>query len=102
MATNSITCLAWKSFDTEPIRYHVGMGTLLELDGRGRVAIGKLAGGTERYLAEVENDGTIVLTPAVVLSEAEVKLLSRVDILQTVSANRDAGRPKARHPVRHR
>lgn len=77
------------------------MGTLVELDSRGRVAIGKLAGGTERFLAEVENDGTIVLTPAVVLSEAELKFLSRADILETVSANRAAGRPKARRPVRH-
>lgn len=78
------------------------MGSLVELDGRGRVALGKLARGNDRYLAEVEADGTIVLIPAVVLSEAELKLLARTDILQAVEANRIAGRPKAAPPVRHR
>lgn len=33
------------------------MASLVELDGRGRVALGKLAGGNERYLADVEADG---------------------------------------------
>jgi hypothetical protein len=42
---------------------------LLTLDGRRRVNLGKIARPEDtRYLAHVEADGTIVLTPAVVVS----------------------------------
>lgn len=88
--------------EVRPTLYHVGMGSLVEVDSRGRVALGKAAGESKRFLAEVEADGTIVLTPAVVLSEAELKLLGRGDILDAVEASRAADRPKARPPVRHR
>lgn len=47
---------------------------LIELDERRRASLGRLKtvkpGG--RYLARTEPDGTIVLTPAVVLPAAEV------------------------------
>jgi hypothetical protein len=46
---------------------------LLELDSRRRVSLGSLA-THDRYLVEVEEDGTIVLTPAVVMSAAEARL----------------------------
>lgn len=47
--------------------------TLLEVDGRRRISLGPLA-KSERYLAAVEDDGTIVLTPAVVMSVVEARL----------------------------
>jgi hypothetical protein len=47
--------------------------TLLEVDTRGRISIGSLA-THDRYLVDVEDDGTIVLTPAVVMSAAEARL----------------------------
>lgn len=47
--------------------------SLLEVDVRRRISLGPLA-KHDRYLAEVEEDGTIVLTPAVVISLAEARL----------------------------
>jgi hypothetical protein len=47
--------------------------SLLELDSRRRISLGSLA-THDRYLVEVEEDGTIVLTPAVVMSAAEARL----------------------------
>jgi hypothetical protein len=46
---------------------------LLEVDSRRRISLGPLA-QHDRYLVEVEDDGVIVLTPAVVLSVAEARL----------------------------
>jgi hypothetical protein len=46
---------------------------LLELDARRRVSLGAIA-SYDRYLVDVEDDGTIVLTPAVVMSAAEARL----------------------------
>jgi hypothetical protein len=50
-----------------------GTKSLLEVDARRRVSLGLLA-EHDRYLVEVEDDGTIVLTPAVVMSAAEARL----------------------------
>ncbi len=51
---------------------------LLELDSRRRISLGSLA-TYERYFVEVEGDGTIVLTPAVVMSAAEARLRAASD-----------------------
>jgi len=75
--------------------------TLIELDSRKRASL-KLIAKHERYLVEVEGDGTIVLTPAVVMSTSEARLMERGDILEQVDANRAAGLPgKRTRPVRH-
>jgi hypothetical protein len=50
--------------------------TLLTLDSRKRVSLGHLA-KHNRYLAVIEDDGTILLVPAVVMTEAEAKQLKR-------------------------
>ena len=47
----------------------------LELDSRKRVSLGSLA-TSKLYLANVDRDGTIVLTPAVVMTKAEAEDLS--------------------------
>jgi hypothetical protein len=47
--------------------------TLLEVDSRRRISFGSLATHS-RYLASVEDDGTIILTPAVVMTAAEARL----------------------------
>jgi hypothetical protein len=47
--------------------------SLLEVDSRRRISLGSLA-EHDRYLVEVEEDGVIVLTPAVVMSAAEARL----------------------------
>ena len=46
---------------------------LLEVDSRRRISLGALA-EHDRYLVEVDDDGVIVLTPAVVMSVAEARL----------------------------
>jgi hypothetical protein len=50
-----------------------GRRDLVELDSRRRISLGPLA-THDRYLIDVEEDGTIVLTPAVVMSVAEARL----------------------------
>lgn len=56
--------------------------TLVELDSRRRAALGRLARHS-RYLAEVDEDGIITLTPAAVVSALEATLISRrPDLLQ--------------------
>lgn len=50
------------------------MTTLLELDERRRATFGRIGGGTRRYLVDELPDGRIMLTPAVVVSEAQAAL----------------------------
>ena len=52
--------------------------SLLEVDSRRRISLGSLA-THDRYLVDVEEDGTIVLTPAVVMSAAQARLLAAVE-----------------------
>lgn len=49
-----------------------GTQVMLAVDGRMRVTLGKLA-TCAQYLANVEGDGTIVLTPAVIVPLAVVR-----------------------------
>ncbi len=48
--------------------------TLLTLDSRKRISLGPLA-KHDKYLVVIEDDGTIILTPAVVMTEAEARKL---------------------------
>lgn len=52
--------------------------SVLEVDSRRRISLGPLA-EHDRYLVEVEEDGTIVLTPAVVMSAAQARLLAAAE-----------------------
>jgi len=52
--------------------------SVLEVDSRRRISLGTLA-EHDRYLVEVEEDGTIVLTPAVVMSAAQARLLAATE-----------------------
>lgn len=62
-------------------------GKLLELDGRRRTSLGRIGRAQDRrYLVTELPDGTVILRPAVVLSEAELKLLSDPDRLARVDA----------------
>ncbi len=50
---------------------------LIELDNRRRASLGKLGRPEHRrYLATEQPDGTIVLTPAVVMTELEARFLA--------------------------
>ena len=57
---------------------------LLELDARRRISLGKIA-QHNRYLVNVEEDGTIVLTPTVVMTVAEAKLLAAPGVVGQIS-----------------
>lgn len=82
--------------------YHeVMVDTLLELDDRRRVSLGKL-GHHQRYLAHEEPDGTLILTPATVMSEAQARLLARPEVMTDIDAfvadpdSRGTARPRPR------
>lgn len=47
---------------------------VLELDGRGRAGLRKLAGDHRYFFAQVDADGVITLTPAVVMTTTELAL----------------------------
>lgn len=49
---------------------------LIEVDDRGRTSLARLGGAGRRYLARVEDGGTIILEPAVVVTELEARLLA--------------------------
>jgi hypothetical protein len=50
---------------------------IVEVDSRRRISLGRIGRSEHtRYLAHVEDDGTIVLTPAVVVSAVEAKVLA--------------------------
>ena len=62
---------------------------LVELDQRRRASLGKIGHeGHKRYLASVEPDGTIILRPAVVITELEASFLSNPDLVQSISRQR--------------
>lgn len=85
--------------------YGPSMTTLLEVDSRKRVSLGQAGELADRYLMERGPDGVITLTPAVVMSPAEVRLLGRLDILEAVDDSRTfsaAGGESAGTPVRRR
>lgn len=76
--------------------------TIVELDDRRRVSFGRIGQPEHRrYLVREETDGTIVMTPAVVMTETEFKLLSNPELAAQVtraltdpSSRTRRGRPK--------
>lgn len=70
---------------------------LVELDDRRRVCLGKLGRSEHaRYLAHDEPDGTIVLVPAVVMTEAEADLLANPHLTTQIEGTLDAPESLAR------
>lgn len=69
--------------------------SVIELDDRRRAPLGKLGRREHRrYLARSFPDGTIVLEPAVVISQAQLALYQRPDIIAALQESRA-------HPERH-
>ena len=63
---------------------------LVELDQRRRLSLGKLGSAHHtRYLASVEPDGTIVLRPAVVMTELEARLLENPELVDGIHRERE-------------
>jgi hypothetical protein len=66
------------------------MDELLELDDRRRVSLGKIGKPEHRrYLVTEEPDGTIILTPAAVVSEHELRLLAHPEVVARIQASRE-------------
>lgn len=67
---------------------------LVELDERRRLSLGKMGKPEHRrYLAAEQPDGTIILTPAVVMTELEARFLANPGLVELIEASR-------RHPER--
>jgi hypothetical protein len=77
--------------------------SVLEVDSRRRISLGSMA-KHDRYLVDVQEDGTIVLTPAVVMSAAQARLLAAAETSRRIDEFLDhpeAGSRRTR-PTRHR
>ena len=79
------------------------MSQLVELDSRRRVALGRLGNPEHsRYLVTEQPDGTLVFTPAVVMTAHEAALLRHPELVERIEADRaDPSRAtpsKARRP----
>ena len=61
----------------------------VETDSRSRVSLRQAGVGPKRqYLVHVSEDGVVTLTPAVTLSEAEVRYLNNPELVARVEDNR--------------
>ena len=60
-----------------------------EADDRGRVSLGR-AGvqPNQRHVAHVEPDGTVILTPAAVVTSYEVRFLQNTGLVEQIEDNR--------------
>ncbi len=64
------------------------MQHLVELDSRRRITLGRLGNPEhERYLVHEESDGTLVLTPAVVMPAHEAALLRHPELVEQIKAD---------------
>ena len=76
---------------------------LVELDARRRVALGRLGNAEHnRYLVTEHSKGTLVFTPAVVMTAHEAALLRHPELVEQIEADRAdparAVRSRARRP----
>ena len=79
------------------------MSQLIELDGRRRAALGRLGNPDHNlYLVDEEPDGTLIFTPAVVMSAHEAALLRNPELVAQIEAYQAdpsrAVRSEARRP----
>ena len=77
------------------------MTTLVELDHRRRVSLGRI-GRHSRYLVHEEPDGTIILEPAVVLSETEARFMANTELVAQIEGNRARPERGRSRPARRR
>lgn len=74
------------------------MSTMIEIDGRSRVTLPGKAG--RRYLMHEDADGTVVLEPAVVLSEMELRAMRSSEIQATLAASQRNPQDRRPRPAR--
>ena len=77
------------------------MSQLVELDSRRRVSLGRLGRPEHRrYFVTEEPDGTLVLTPAVVMTAHEAALLRRPDLVERIESDLANPDRAVRSPIR--
>ncbi|KAA0234606.1 MAG: hypothetical protein JJLCMIEE_03079 [Acidimicrobiales bacterium] len=64
-----------------------GGEVLIELDSRRRASLGKI-GHHDRYLASEQPDGTVILTPAIVISQLEARFMQNPALINRIEKNR--------------
>lgn len=74
--------------------FNPGKSAVIELDDRRRVSLGRF-GRHDRYLVREQEDGTLILEPAVVLTEAEAAFLANPALVALIEEERA-------HPERNR
>lgn len=62
--------------------------TLIQVDSRKRVSLGKLA-HHDQYIVTEENDGRLILEPAVVLTVAERNFLNDPELVEALNRVND-------------
>jgi hypothetical protein len=63
--------------------------TVVETDERGRVSLGRAgAQPNQRYVAHVEPDGTVILSPAAVVTSYEARFLQNTRLVEQIEENR--------------
>ena len=72
-----------------PAPAHTPQDAVVEADDRGRVSLGR-AGvrPNQRYVAHVEPDGTVILTPAAVVTSYEARFLQNAGLVEQIEDNR--------------
>lgn len=86
--------------NTDNINTGTSVETLVELDARGRASLGKIAGSHTRFIARAEEGGVLILEPAVLMTEAQLRLERRPELAaQLAVAN---ARPEGAVPFRRR
>lgn len=78
------------------------MNQLLEVGARRRATLTNI-GHHDRYLAEELPDGTVVLHPAVVVSEMQIRLLAAPEVMDRITkSNTTPNSELIRRPRRER
>lgn len=69
---------------------------IVEVDSRNRVSLSRLTHKHDRYIIREEADGTVILEPAVVLTQAERNYLTNPEVQAAVEHSRQ--HPEQRRP----
>lgn len=68
---------------------------VVEVDGRGRVTLGKNSVRPGQYIAEInESDGVITLHPAQVVKSAQLRMLERPEIMKAIDTSANVRNPE--------
>ena len=82
------------------MEHNTASPTVVEVDSRGRVSLGKLGLAPGLFLASTDIDGAVLLEPATVTSALEARLHANPELHQRLresAANLSDAQPAVRH-----